>query len=434
MHRIRLALIIAALAPIAAHSALIEKITIGNWEGGAYNDDNTKAFLSCSVGTTFVNGTYFNISSYALGGTGIGIFAPALKLQLGTPISGSLKIDDRYFTTFEGRVIADAGFSVSFAEDDPIFEALRRGRLLTVTSSVGTVQYDLTDTARALTALKNCVAKYRPFARVNSEYAAWLQRNKWINDPKYAAEKELAIRINSSLLSEGADSFARAFYDELDRRLIAIAEKNGAPNDPSGFMGSGVVVAKSGEILTNFHVIEKCVWPVEIRSSMGVSKATEVLIADPANDLVLISSTTRADSLPSIRTAPIRNGEQVAVVGFPLSSYDITITEGIVSALTANDDSTKMTISAPANPGNSGGPVFDLSGAIVGILTARHSDPRAQNTNFAIRQGPVRDFLARRNIIPSGAGSRAKMSFSEIVRNAENFTVRLSCAAEATEK
>jgi S1-C subfamily serine protease len=158
-----------------------------------------------------------------------------------------------------------------------------------------------------------------------------------------------------------------------------------------------------------------------------------VLIADKANDLALLSSTVRTDSLPSIRKSPIRNGEQVAVVGFPLESYDITITEGVVSALSARNISTMMTISAPANPGNSGGPVFDLSGSIVGILTGGHPDPDAQNTNYAIKQSAVRDFLARRNINPSGAGSRVKMSFSEIVRNAESFTVRLSCAAEATE-
>jgi S1-C subfamily serine protease len=427
------ALTVALAAPFAANAALIEKIKVGNWEGGAYNDDNTKAFLSCTVGTTFVNGTYLNISSYALGGTGIGIFAPTLKLQIGTPISGTLKIDDRYFTTFEGRAIADGGFSVSFPETDSIFEALRRGRLLTVTSSVRTIQYDLTDTARALTALKECVTRYRPFARINTEYAAWLQRNTWFNDPKYAAAKELAIRINSTLLSEGADSFARTFYDELDRRLMAVVEEKNSSNGSAGVMGSGVVVAETGEVLTNFHVIEKCVGPVEIRSSKGVNQTTTVLIEDKANDLALLSSTVRADSLPSIRKSPIRNGEQVAVVGFPLESYDITITEGVISALSALNISTMMTISAPANPGNSGGPVFDLSGSIVGILTSRHPDPDAQNTNYAIKQSAVRDFLARRNINPSGAGSRVKMSFSEIVRNAENFTVRLSCAAEATE-
>lgn len=428
---VAVATLILAMQAVA-NAALVEKIKIGNWEGGAYTDDKTNAFLSCIVGTTFVNGTFFNISAFALGGTGIGIFSPALKLQLGSPISGNIRIDDRYFTSFEGRAITETGVSIIFAESDPIFEALRRGRLLTVTSSVGTVQYDLTDTARALTVLKDCVTKYRAFARINTEYAAWLQRNAWFDDPTYAVAREVAIRLNSILVAEGIDSYSRAFYDELDRRLMAVVEQNNSSNGSASVMGSGVVVAETGEILTNFHVIEKCAGPVEIRSSKGVNQTTTVLIADKANDLVLLSSPVRADSLPSIRKTPIRNGEQVAVVGFPLGSYDITITEGVVSALSAQGDSTRMTISAPANPGNSGGPVFDLSGAIVGVLTA--GNPDAQNTNFAIRQSSVRDFLARRNIIPSGAGSRVKMSFSEIVRNAENFTVRLSCAAEATEK
>jgi S1-C subfamily serine protease len=213
---------------------------------------------------------------------------------------------------------------------------------------------------------------------------------------------------------------------------MAVVEENNSSNGSASVMGSGVVVAETGEILTNFHVIEKCVGPVEIRSSKGVNQTTTVLIADQVNDLALLSSTVRTDALPSIRKSPIRNGEQVAVVGFPLGSYDITITEGVVSALSAQGDSTQMTISAPANPGNSGGPVFDLSGAIVGVLTAGNLD--AQNTNFAIRQSSVRDFLARRNIIPSGTGSKRKMSFSEIVRSAEKFTVRLSCVAEASKK
>lgn len=420
-----------AVAP-SAKAALIEKIKVGNWEGGAYTDDNTNSFLSCTVGTTFLNGTFFNISSFALGGTGIGIFAPSLKLEVGTPISGSLKIDERYFTTFEARAISASGISIIFAESDPIFEALRRGRILTLTSSVGTVQYDLTDTAKALTALKGCVARYRPFARVNNEYAAWIQRNSWLNDPQYAAAKEAATIINSTLLAEGADSFSRDFYDELDRRLMALATENDSSSRAYVATGSGVVVTKNGEILTNLHVIEDCVGPVEIRTLKNVYQTNSMLIADKANDLALLSSPVRVDSLPIIRKATIQNGEQVAVVGFPLGSYDISITEGVVSALSALGDSTRMTISAPANPGNSGGPVFDLSGAIVGVLTA--SDPNAQNTNFAIKQSAVRDFLARRSITDFESESKTTMSFSEIVRNAESFTVRLSCAAGKTQQ
>lgn len=424
-----LATAVAVLLPAVAHAALIERVKVGNWEGGAYTDDNTNAFLSCTVGTNFVNGTYFAISSFALGGTGISIFSPTFKLQPAEATSGNLRIDDRYFTSFQGRAISETGFSILFVESDPIFEALRRGRLLTVTSSVGMAQYDLTDTARALTALKACVTKYRPFARENTEYAAWLKRNAWFNESTYAAVREVALKINSILISEGANSFSRDFYDELDRRLLAAIESAGPSNALNGVMGTGVLLANTGEILTNFHVISRCVGPVEIRYQAGVYQTNTVLIADEANDLALLASPIRADARPSIRQRGIVTGERVAVVGFPLNSYDITITEGVASALSADGDSTRMTVSAPANPGNSGGPVIDLSGAIIGILTARKSD--AQNTNFAVKQSAVRDFLSRRNISPPTSGLRREMSFQEIVRHAEQFTVRLSCTSDS---
>jgi len=429
MSRIFFALIATVLAPVATQAALIEKIKVGNWEGGAYTDDNTNSFLSCVVGTTFVNTTYFNISAFPFGGTGIGIFAPTLKLEVGTPITGNVKIDDRYFNTFEGRAITESGISISFADGDPIFEALRRGRLLTLTSSVGVVQYDLTDTARALSEVKKCVEKYRPFARINTEFQSWINRNTWFSDPKFSALRDAALRINSELISEGRDSFSRDFYSELDRRLLALASNDDAAKPSQSVVtGSGIVVSRTGEVLTNFHVLEKCVGPVEIRGASGVVESTTVLLADSANDLALLGSNYLPASVPRIREASVSNGESVAVIGFPLRSYDLTITEGIVSSLSGLGDSTQMTISAPANPGNSGGPVMDLSGAIVGVLTA--GNPDAQNTNFAIKQTAVRDFLSRRASYRSPETSRRKqMNFSELVTYAEDFTVRLRCTA-----
>lgn len=434
MRRIFVALFATVLAPVAAQAAQIERIKIGNWEGGAYTDDKTNSFLSCVVGTTFINGTYFNISAFPFGGTGIGIFAPTLKMEVGTPITGNLKIDHRYFNTFEGRAISESGISISFADGDPIFEALRRGRLLTLNSNVGVVQYDLTDTARALSELKKCVERYRPFARINTEFQSWASRNAWFSDPKYSAIRDAALRINSQLISEGRDSFSRDFYSELDRRLLAlVSDDDAAEPSQSVVTGSGIVVSLTGEVMTNFHVLEKCVGPVEIRGASGVVESTTVLLADRANDLALLGSSYVPASVPKIREAPVRNGEPVAVIGFPLGSYDLTITEGIVSSLSGQGDSTQMTISAPANPGNSGGPVVDRTGEVIGVLTSGRPD--AQNTNFAIKQSAARDFLSRRTSYRSPETPRRKqMSFSELVTLAEGFTVRLRCTAESKTK
>jgi hypothetical protein len=247
MGQVFFALIVSALAPVAAQAALIETIKVGNWEGGAYTDDNTNSFLSCVVGTTFVNGTYFNISAFPFGGTGIGIFAPTLKLHVGAPITGNLKIDDRYFNTFEGRAISDSGISISFADGDPIFEALRRGRLLTLNSSVGVVQYDLTDTARALSEVKKCVDKHRSFARINAEFQAWMTRNPWFSVPEYAALRDAALRIKSQLILEGRHPFSKDFYSELDQRLTALMQTDANPKEYQTLEASAETIASRDE-------------------------------------------------------------------------------------------------------------------------------------------------------------------------------------------
>jgi S1-C subfamily serine protease len=419
----------------AAWSAQIEKIKVGNWEGGAYTDDNTNSFLSCTVGTSYANGTYFNISVLALGGTGIGVYAPNLELQVGESIPGTIKIDERYFSSFEGRAISETGVSIVFSESDIIFDALRRGRLLTLTSKFGVVFYNLNDTAKALAELKRCADKYRPFARQNTAQNAWVSRSKWFNDPQYSALREAALGISSKLIAEGKDSFSEEFYDELDEQLLTLVSPDRAKNATStGAMGTGIVVSPSGDVLTNLHVIKNCISPIEIRGAAGVVQSTTVLLTDPYNDLALLQTPYKPVRVPAIRESQLKAGEPVAVIGFPLLTYDLTITEGIISSLsgvinpqTGEGDSTLMTISAPANRGNSGGPVLDSNGLVVGVLTAGRQD--AQNTNFAIKSAAVREFLNRRaSYNEPRQKTSSSMTFEKLMSYADGFTVRLSCS------
>jgi S1-C subfamily serine protease len=86
-----------------------------------------------------------------------------------------------------------------------------------------------------------------------------------------------------------------------------------------------------------------------------------------------------------------------------------------------------MTISAPANRGNSGGPVLDSNGLVVGVLTAGRQD--AQNTNFAIKSAAVREFLNRRaSYNEPRQKTSSSMTFEKLTSYADGFTVRLSCS------
>ena len=415
-----------------SEAAQIEKIKVGNWEGGAYTDDKTNSFLSCTVGTNYVNGTYLNISAIAEGGTGIGVFSPNLKLQVGELITGTLKIDERYFNRFDGRAISENGISIVFAETDIVFDALRRGRTLTLTTTFGTAFYDLKDTAKALSEIKRCADKYRPFARKNNALNSWLTRNSWFSDPKYSALSEAAQSIRTQLIAEGKDYFSSDFYDELDKRLLALASSNeDAKSTTAGAMGTGIVMTATGEVLTNLHVIKNCVSPIEVRGENGVTTTTTVLLTDPQNDLALLQTSYKPTKIPRVRDTRVKTGESVAVIGFPLATYDLTITEGIVSSLSGGGDSSLMTISAPANQGNSGGPVLDTNGLIVGVLTASQND--AQNTNYAVKSSAVRNFLSRRiSYTPPRRQPSPPMSFTELAEHANWFTVRLLCRTDNT--
>ena len=109
---------------------------------------------------------------------------------------------------------------------------------------------------------------------------------------------------------------------------------------------------------------------------------------------------------PSILSADLsRLGEEVTALGYPYLgalSQGLTVTGGNVSALLGIDGSQdKLMISAPVQPGNSGGPLLNAQGAVIGVVVARVNDlailketgTLPQNMNFAVPNGPLTDFL-----------------------------------------
>lgn len=150
-------LLTTAATHASAHE--IESFMVGNWRGPAYNDDRTNAFTGCSIGASFVNGSTLFINVGPAGAPSLGFFCPQWMLTPGSVVSGQIKIDDRYFSPFVGSAANAQLVSIPFSATDPIFEALRRGEILTVTSNAGNAEYSLRDTARALDSARMCVDK-----------------------------------------------------------------------------------------------------------------------------------------------------------------------------------------------------------------------------------------------------------------------------------
>jgi serine protease Do len=177
----------------------------------------------------------------------------------------------------------------------------------------------------------------------------------------------------------------------------------GPPSGPSPapettISGTGFFVAPK-RVVTNNHVVSGCTKDIQVRYPDGRPYAATISGQDPNNDLVLLQTDMDNLSIAAFRFWP-RIGEQVASYGFPYSgvlSSSGNFTLGHVTSLTGVKDDTRfLQMSAPIQPGNSGGAVLDMSGSVIGVAVARldaiaNSIP--QNVNFAIQTPTVVNFL-----------------------------------------
>ena len=156
-------------------------------------------------------------------------------------------------------------------------------------------------------------------------------------------------------------------------------------------LGSGFIVSADGKIVTNFHVIEGAHSAVAKLANGSYFPIAGVLAADADRDLVLLQ--VEESGLPFLTlgsTAGLQVGDQVVAIGSPLG-LEGTVSDGIVSAI-RNEAQGKHWIqtTAPVSHGNSGGPLLDMRGKVVGVISAGVDPGEGQNLNFAIPSDEVK--------------------------------------------
>ena len=176
--------------------------------------------------------------------------------------------------------------------------------------------------------------------------------------------------------------------------------KEGPAEDLQGMMGSGFYVSDDGHVITNYHVVYGA---KEIKIA---GQRAELISQDASNDLALLKLPNPSSAYAIFRKAnSLKLGEDIFAYGFPFSgllSSSGSLSSGTISALSgiANNVS-QIQISVPVQPGNSGGPLLDRQGAVVGVVVGK-LDERAinkltghlpENVNFAINAANVKAFL-----------------------------------------
>ena len=199
--------------------------------------------------------------------------------------------------------------------------------------------------------------------------------------------------------------------------------------------GSGFIVA-ARTVVTNFHVVDGCA-SFSIRRDTTTYRAM-LLATAPRSDLALLGVDFLSSGAPPIRAGALL-GEDVMVAGHPLSgllSSDLIVTVGQVNSLAGmGNDPQFLQISAPVQPGSSGGPVIDRSGAIVGVVVSKVNVERlakvtgdmAQNINFAIKPEVLRMFLDANRVGYKSAMMGKRIDGVDLAERARGFTIQVLC-------
>ena len=230
------------------------------------------------------------------------------------------------------------------------------------------------------------------------------------------------------------------------------------PETKTSTSGSGFFVSKLGHVITNQHVVDNCK-KVTVGDNAKKQVTADVLETDRRNDLALLKiSSLKMASVETksliqklgikivplasdglLRSEDVDLGEKVLVAGYPygeMFSNSIKVTGGMVSANRGlGDDTGQFQMDAAVQPGNSGGPIYDENGNIVGVVVAqlnkmkfaKQSGSMPENVNFGIKASTVRQFLSSSGL-PTKWSKRTKvMSTKDLAKIAEKQTVMVMC-------
>lgn len=205
------------------------------------------------------------------------------------------------------------------------------------------------------------------------------------------------------------DSPNTAYYTRPNRETIKLFKIFSASNTSTyessqqiskQWSGTGFFLSKNGYIITNQHVIDgaKTIKVTSINGNHSTSYSARIEVSDKQNDLAIIKITDNftTPTIPySFKFSQSSVGENCWVLGYPLTQTmgeDIKLTNGIISSKSGFDGNiAQYQISAPVQPGNSGGPVFDNNGNLIGVVQAKHG--AAENAGYAVKASYVKNLI-----------------------------------------
>jgi S1-C subfamily serine protease len=386
-------------------------IHVGKWQGAAYTTDKG-AFSHCTAAAKFDKGLALILAENADHSWIIGVADPSWPFRDRQSVTLVLTYDGQ--AQFEVSGSAAREKVVIGNLPSQAVNALRKSHQLVVTASNRTLQFDLAGAGNVVPSIEYCVDK--------------------INTNGIAAAGDFSnAKVKPTTASAPAKPEEAPETASDSGKLVSVS-------------GSGFVVSRNAYIVTNNHVVTDCVGDIHGNLVGQAPVKLRVVSADEENDLALLQGTKKfkEKDIATIRGGAVNSGDQVVAIGYPLHGLltsDLTVTTGIISSLAGlHNDTRFLQISAPVQPGNSGGPLHDSSGNVVGVVTAKLDALRVvkatgdipQNINFAIKTGALRDFLDNSAVPYQTADAGSEMKAADIASAARTYTMLISCSARST--
>lgn len=237
------------------------------------------------------------------------------------------------------------------------------------------------------------------------------------------------------------DAEAKRIKTKLHRERIkrAMQPKSERHQGPRGH-GTGFFVTGDGMVVTNHHVIDACKSVIWIDTTDGQEGTATVVASDAANDLALLKTTLNAPAIAVFRNpVDINAGGEISVIGYgthKLPPLRPKLTPGTFG--TPNRNNTRLQMEVAVRPGNSGGPVLDASGHVIGVVYAQLNTPAffkkrgelVLDRGYAISNPVALRFLEQNKVDYRRTSKSAPRSRDVVFKEAKPFIARVSCPRE----
>tara|TARA_Y100000294_G_scaffold144875_1_gene139969 strand:+ start:424 stop:2028 length:1605 start_codon:yes stop_codon:yes gene_type:complete len=262
------------------------------------------------------------------------------------------------------------------------------------------------------------------------------------------ADQNKKIKLSENEIQKSLKYALKTYEDEKiagEEKKIAVEKEN---EPMPAWNGTAFFVSSEGHLITNNHVIEqtsikkfdaRCDEIKLFLDNDPNGLTANIISQDRLNDLALLKVSKKTDNYAKFRNKGAKLGEEIIVMGYPFGksiSSKIKLNRGNVSSLSGlGDEFTRMQIDAALQPGNSGGPIYDDSGNVIGVAVAKANifffleafGTLPENMNFGIKSSVVKTFLESNGVKITLSNSAQKLSTESVADRGILQTAYLEC-------